>query len=135
MAGRVVEKHTHMKHILLFLLLPALCAAQKIETGKSGDQFTIVVSGDYMVQRDTSASGVITIQFIPSAELQKDLESRLGSVNGRIDEIEAQIPALQAEKKTANQERKEIEALLDKISGKNAAPPPPKKAPAKPKKQ
>ncbi len=105
-----------MKQLLfLLILLPALAFGQKIETAGIGDKFTFTAEADYLVQRDTSASGVITVTFIPSAELKKDLESRLGSIDAELDRITTAIDADQARRKAANQERKELLDLIDKI--------------------
>lgn len=90
---------------------------------------------DYLIKTDTSASGVITIQKIPSLVLLDDLNSQLGSVAGRIEQIDQQADALQAERKGLVEERKELQALIKKISPvapKNTqTPKPPAKKPVK----
>jgi TolA-binding protein len=106
-----------MKNIVLFLLLcPLFVWGQKFETAKAGDKLKLDASETYLVQRDTSASGVITLTLTPTAAMKPELESKLGSVLGRIAEIDAQLQTLQDEKKGQRQQQKELEALLAKLS-------------------
>ena len=82
---------------------------------KSGDKTEITFDGTYMVQKDTSGSGVITIQLIPTDQLQKELESKLGELQAEVANIDLRINELQDRKKSANREIKEIEKLQGKL--------------------
>lgn len=136
-----------MKHILFLLLfLPAFAGAQKIETAVSGDKVALDVAGDYLVLRDTSLSGVITISLIPTTSFLEDAKSKLGSVESRIDQIAAQIQELQEERAVRKNEKNDLEKIINKIGGsiapKSATPAAenktfvdPEPAPAKPKKK
>lgn len=118
-----------MKQIIFALLFPVLCFSQKTQTIKD-DKFQIQVTGDYIVEQDTTESGVITLTFIPTISVQKDIESKLGTVNTEIDQIDVQITELRAREKTLRREKKEFEAILDKIgnrSNKDAVAPKVKK--------
>ncbi len=137
-----------MKHILFLLLfLPAFVGAQKIETAVSGDKVALDVAGDYLVLRDTSLSGVITISLIPTTSFLEDAKSKLGSVESRIDQIAPQIQELQDERAVRKNEKNDLEKIINKIGGGGKAPKAaapaaenktvvdPDQAPAKPKKK
>lgn len=114
-----------MKKLILFFLLvlgPALVWAQKFETAKAGDKLKLDASETYLVQRDTSENGVITVTLTPSTQLQRELESKLGDVLSQLAEIDARAQVMQDQKKSLRQQQKELQSLLDKI------PPPGKSA-------
>jgi len=116
-----------MKRILFILMLvPAFCFGQKIETAAAGDKIKVEVSQSYLVQRDTLPSldpnaKVVQITLTPIVSVRPELESKLGGVLGRLSDIDIQIQALQDEKKGLNQQKKELENLISKLS-----PAPPK---------
>ncbi len=105
-----------MKHLILFFLaIPFFAFGQKLDVKNSGEKTEITFDGTYMVQKDTSGSGVITIQLIPTDQLQKELESKLGELRAEVDNIDIRIDELQARKKAANREIKEVEKLQGKL--------------------
>ena len=106
------------------MLLPMALLGQKLDVKNSGDKTEITFDGTYMVQKDTSGSGVITIQLIPTDQLQKELESKLGELQAELANIDIRINELQDRKKSANREIKEVEKLHGKLQSapKEAAP-------------
>ena len=101
--------------IFVFLLVPIFAFGQKLDVKNSGDKTEITFDGTYMVQKDTSGSGVITIQLIPTDQLQKELESKLGELQAEVANIDLRINELQDRKKAANREVKEVEKLQGKL--------------------
>lgn len=101
--------------IFVFLLIPIFAFGQKLDVKNSGDKTEITFDGTYMVQKDTSGSGVITIQLIPTDQLQKELESKLGELQAEVANIDFRINELQDRKKAANREIKEVEKLQGKL--------------------
>ncbi len=105
-----------MKHLFLFFLaIPFFAFSQKLDVKNSGEKTEITFDGTYMVQKDTSGSGVITIQLIPTDQLQKELESKLGELQAEVANIDIRINELQDRKKAANREIKEVEKLQGKL--------------------
>lgn len=105
-----------MKHLILFFVaIPFFALGQKLDVKNSGEKTEITFDGTYMVQKDTSGSGVITIQLIPTDQLQKELESKLGELQAEVANIDARISELQDRKKSANREIKEVEKLQGKL--------------------
>jgi len=107
-----------MKHLIfLILVVPLFAFGQKLDVKNAGDKSEITFDGTYMVQKDTSGSGVITIQLIPTTQLQKELESKLGELQAEIANINIRMDELQERKKAANREIKEVEKLQGKLQG------------------
>jgi hypothetical protein len=96
-----------MKHALIFVLLIAAVPAfaQRVEIVKHSGT-------DYIVQRDTSAAGEITIKQVPVANALKEVGRKLEITEGRIDEIVAQITALTDERRKLIADKKQLEAIL-----------------------
>lgn len=98
-----------MKNILflLFAMLLSACSttAQRVEIVKHGGT-------DYIVQRDTSAAGEITIRQVPVQNAMKEVQRKLEITDGRLSEIASQIDALQSERKSLAIEKKQLENIL-----------------------
>ena len=102
--------------VFVLLLIPVFAIGQKLDVKKTGDTTELTFQGTYLVQRDTSASGVVTIQLIPTEELQKELESTLGTLQAEVSNLDIRINELQERKRAANREIKEVERLIKKLS-------------------
>ncbi len=96
-----------MKYILILLLFAQSCSttAQRVEIVKHGGT-------DYIVQRDTTAAGEITIKQIPVANAMKEVQRKLDTTEGRIAEITAQITDLTDERRKLNADKKQLETIL-----------------------
>jgi peptidoglycan hydrolase CwlO-like protein len=97
-----------MKHILFFaFLFTSACSttAQRVEIVKHGGT-------DYIVQRDTSTAGEITIRQVPVANALKEITRKLEIVEGRISEINSQIATLTDERKKLQADKKELEKII-----------------------
>lgn len=98
-----------MKNILflLFAMLLSACSttAQRVEIVKHGGT-------DYIVQRDTTAAGEITIRQVPVANALKEVQRKLENTDGRLSEIASQIDALQSERRSLVIEKKQLETIL-----------------------
>lgn len=100
----------------LFVALGA-ASAQRVATVGDSESVTIAVKGgDYLVEQDTAAGGVITIRLIPSEALRKDIESKLGSVETEDADIREQIDGLQTRLQQLGGLRKELLAILERIA-------------------
>lgn len=102
--------------LLILLFIPVLGFSQKREVKNKNEEINITLDSTYIVQRDTSQTGVITILFIPTEELLKELESSLGSLKGKEEEILSQIEVLQTERKKVREEIKEVEKLIQNLN-------------------
>lgn len=102
--------------IFVLLLIPTFAYSQKLDVKKAGETTELTFEGTYLVQRDTSGSGVITIQLIPTDELQKELESTLGTLQAEVVNLDIRINELQERKKAANREVKGVERLLENLA-------------------
>ncbi len=96
-----------MKYTLILLLFASACSttAQRVEIVKHGGT-------DYIVQRDTTAAGEITIKQIPVANALKEVQRKLETTEGRIAEITAQITDLTDERRKLNADKKQLETIL-----------------------
>ena len=96
-----------MKYALILLLFASSCSttAQRVEIVKHGGT-------DYIVQRDTTAAGEITIKQIPVANAMKEVQRKLDTTEGRIAEITAQITDLTDERRKLNADKKQLETIL-----------------------
>ena len=103
-----------MKQLLvtIALLIPVLGLCQKHDVKNLGDKTELTFSGTYLVEKDTSESGVITIKLIPTEQLASELESKLGSLNGEEENLSNQISQLQDQRTIVRKEVKEIEKLI-----------------------
>ncbi len=70
--------------------------------------------GEYLVSREESESGVITVTCLPSEQISKDLESKLGSISGEIDAVNESITQLSEKLATLEKEKKGIEKLINR---------------------
>lgn len=96
-----------MKYLLFFSLIfiSSIATAQRIDLKN--------INGvDYLIDRDTTPMGVITIKYIPTTNAISEAQSRLNSINGRIDEINAKIQELQQERQQSNRDKKEVEKII-----------------------
>ena len=96
-----------MKYILILLLFASACSttAQRVEIVKHGGT-------DYIVQRDTTATGEINIRQVPVVNALKEVERKLENTDGRLSEINAQISVLIDERKKLMIEKKQLENIL-----------------------
>ena len=96
-----------MKYILILLLFAPACSttAQRVEIVKHGGT-------DYIVQRDTSAAGEITIKQVPVSNALKEVQRKLEVTEGRIAEITAQINDLTDERRKLLADKKQLETIL-----------------------
>lgn len=139
-----------MKKTLFLLLLPVLAFAQKNEVRTAGEAFKIDVDRTYLIKRDTSESGVITITMLPTDQLAKELESQIGGYQGELVRLDEERAKLDEQQQNLNIQIKEILVLIENIKnggGKIGQPavkeqppntptkPVAKKPPAKKKKQ
>jgi TolA-binding protein len=97
----------NMKYILFLLLFASACSttAQRVEIVKHGGT-------DYIVQRDTSGNGEITIKQVPVANAMKEVQRKLDTTDGRIAEITAQINDLTDERRKLLADKKQLETIL-----------------------
>ena len=70
--------------------------------------------GEYLVSREESESGVITITCLPSEQINKELESKLGSISGEIDSVSDSIAQLSEKLTLLGKEKKSIEKLINR---------------------
>lgn len=108
--------------IFVLLLIPTFVYSQKLDVKKAGEKTELMFEGTYLVQRDTSPAGVITIQLIPTDQLQKELESALGTLQSEIANLTIRIDELQERKKAANREIKEIERHIENLAKNRSVP-------------
>lgn len=108
--------------IFVLLLIPTFVYSQKLDVKKAGEKTELTFEGTYLVQKDTSGSGVITIQLIPTDQLQKELESTLGTLQAEVANLDIRINELQERKRAANREVKEVERLLENLARNRSAP-------------
>lgn len=96
-----------MKYILILFLFASACSttAQRVEIVKRGGT-------DYIVNRDTTDSGEITIRQVPVANALKEVQRKLEVTDGRIAEINAQITALTEERRKLLVDKKQLEIIL-----------------------
>lgn len=96
-----------MKYIFILLLFASACSttAQRVEIVKHGGT-------DYIVQRDTTATGEINIRQVPVVNALKEVERKLENTDGRLSEINAQISVLIDERKKLMIEKKQLENIL-----------------------
>lgn len=96
-----------MKYALILLLFASSCSttAQRVEIVKHGGT-------DYIVQRDTTATGEINIRQVPVVNALKEVERKLENTDGRLSEINAQISVLIDERKKLMIEKKQLENIL-----------------------
>lgn len=87
------------------LLSACSTTAQRVEIVKHGGT-------DYIVQRDTSAVGEITIRQVPVQNAMKEVQRKLEITDGRLSEIASQIDALQSERKSLVIEKRQLENIL-----------------------
>lgn len=95
-----------MKHIIFIiaLLISVESQSQSVAAGQAGDAIVFTLDGDFLVKRDTSANGVITIQMVPVKSFTSD-------VSAEIDRLKTQIERTKTA--LADMERKESD--LNKI--------------------
>lgn len=107
-----------MKNTLLLILLfiPILGYSQKREIKNKNKRINFVVDSTYIVQRDTSITGVITIQLVPAEQILQELESQLNSLKGNETTIILQIERLNDEEKRLKREIKEVEKLIQNLN-------------------
>lgn len=108
-----------MKQIFFFLLLSTSVYSQNVSLKPTNGRVTIQLDSlDYLIKRDTSLSGVVTLTLTPTTQVIKELESELGNISTEQDYIQTQIDILQQRKKDLNRKRKELEALIQEVSRK-----------------
>lgn len=100
----------------LCIFISVLSFSQTVDIVKDREKVQHTVTGNYLVQKDTSETGVITIVLIPSIQITKDIESKLGTVSSEIISTESQIEQLQSRKKELLRQKKELEKLLQSLS-------------------
>lgn len=67
--------------------------------------------GEYLVSREESETGVITVTCMPSEQISKELDSKLGSINSEITILTIQVDEANARITALNKEKKNIEDL------------------------
>lgn len=106
----------------LFLLLP-FCVntlySQNIDIKPVNGKVVIQLDTlNYLIKRDTT-NGVINISFIPTAQIQKELQSQLNSLDGELASVQEQLDFFQTKKKELIRRRKEVATLLTKVQVKS----------------
>ena len=100
----------------MFFLPLCLYGQKSIETKPKNGKYTVVLDkNEYLIQRDTSETGIISITFIPTAFLEKELESELGTIEGELSQFQEQLVLLQKNIRDRQARRKEIEKLISSI--------------------
>lgn len=117
------------KTLFLFIFLAAalLCAAQSTEIKPVNGKIVIQLGeSDYMVEKDTTDSGVIVVKLIPTISYTDEINSKLGSIVGELNTNQFQIDFLQIANKDLRRQKKELEAILETLTPgvKSAAPAP-----------
>jgi hypothetical protein len=100
--------------MIIALLFPfCLYGQQSIEKKPNNGKYTIVLDkNEYIIQKDTSETGIVTVIFIPTAFLQKELESELGSIDGELEKFQEQVVLLQKDIRDRQARKKQIEKLI-----------------------
>lgn len=103
-----------MKHItiILALLFTATLFGQNHDVRKNGEKMDINFFGTYLVHKDTSETGLITITLTPTAKLEQELQSKRGSLQGEIDQLNAQSAAIDGRIQEILSAIKEIDGLI-----------------------
>lgn len=99
-----------MKNILIsFIILFAI--------GLNAQRFDgQVISGTtYLIRKDTTATGVITITYLPSSQMKSDIDSQIESVDSNIQSIQDQIASLQLQIKELIYQRNRLVATKTKL--------------------
>jgi len=100
----------------MFSLPLCLYGQKSIETKPKSGKYTVVLDkNEYLIQRDTSETGVISITFIPTAFLEKELQSELGTIESELSQFQEQLVLLQKNIRDRQTRRKEIEKLISSI--------------------
>lgn len=109
------------KALILFSLVIMACTvfAQKNSIQVDGGSVRLDFKGTYLIQSDTSATGVITIVMSPTDQIEKELDSKLGGLLGEKDLIQANIQASQDELKRVNEAIREVRELIKGLQKRN----------------
>lgn len=100
----------------MFSLPLCLYGQKSIETKPKNGKYTVVLDkNEYLIQRDTSETGIVSITFIPTAFLEKELESELGTIESELSQFQEQLVILQQNIRDRQARRKEIEKLISSI--------------------
>lgn len=100
----------------MFSLPLCLYGQKSIETKPKNGKYTVVLDkNEYLIQRDTSETGIVSITFIPTSFLEKELESELGTIEGELSQFQEQLVILQQSIRDRQTRRKEIEKLISSI--------------------
>ena len=104
-----------MKYLVIIAFLFPFClyGQKSIEKKPTNGKYTVVLDkNEYMIQRDTSETGIISLTFIPTAFLEKELESELGTINSELDQFQEQLVLLQKNIRDRQARKKQIEKLI-----------------------
>lgn len=117
-----------MKKALFLLALICLFSgqmfAQKNDVRKAGESITLDFKGTYLIQSDTSETGVITIVLLPTEQIAKELESKLAGLQGEVAQLEIQRSDIDALVKDRNSQIKELMGLIEGSSKRQPKKPP-----------
>ena len=107
-----------MKQIILViaLLIPVFCIAQRHNIKEGGEQIKIEFDSKYLIDMDTTESGVIEIKLTPITEAAKELESLLGSILSEKEALQIEIDEKQQKVKLLAEQVKEVNQLINKIN-------------------
>lgn len=107
--------------VAIGLIVAANCGAQKID-------IITIDTLNYVVERDTTDIGVISIKYVPAQSFVVELTDRLFHARAKTAATEANINRLQDRKKGLLKAEKRIEKLIIDAGGivpakRNASPP------------
>lgn len=110
-----------MKNLIIIICL--LCAinisAQSIDVKNNGESVSIELKGTYIIERDTSGSGVISLRFIPAEQIALELESKLNGFLGALDLLLAQRSDIDIRLKYLNASIEETTKLIGALKNGN----------------
>jgi len=97
----------------IFLLFPLLATAQNNEVGKQGQAYVIDLDRTFLIRKDTSESGVVTITFSPTDQIAKELELRLEGLNKELLRFDQKREEIDIQQSYLQSKIKELTALIE----------------------
>ena len=97
-------------------MIPVFCIAQRHNIKEGGEQLKFEFDSKYLIDMDTTESGVIEIKLTPITEAAKELESLLGSILSEKEALQIEIDEKQQKVKLLAEQVKEVNQLINKIN-------------------
>lgn len=89
-----------MKYILLLIatLFAVSANSQSVAAGQAGDAIVFTLDGDFLVKKDTSSNGVITIQMVPVKSFTSDVSAEIGRLVSQIERTKKALADMEQKK-------------------------------------